>query len=401
MIQIIQLLLVILLGVFAGTITGLTPGLHINFVALAIFSFSALLLQFTTPIVLAAFIAAMAITHTFVDFLPSIFFGAPDSDTALAVLPGHSLLLEGRGYEAVRLTLIGSYAALLIGLILSPIFIYIIPKIYPFVKQYMAFILIFASAFLLIKEKRSKFWAFIVFGLSGVLGIAALNLTILNQPLFPLLTGLFGSSMLLFSISKNPKLPKQKISKIEINKKEVGRALWASTIASPLCGFLPGLGAAQAAVIGSEVVSRLNKKGFLVLLGAINTFVMIIGFISLYAISKARTGAAVFTGKILTSFGFQELLLLLAVMLLAGSVAVFFTILLSKLFCKYVLRINYRIMCVGILVFLFLATAFVFGWPGIIVLVTSTALGLVAINKGIRRMHLMACLLVPSILYFL
>jgi len=39
---------------------------------------------------------------------PSIFLGAPEADTALAVLPGHALLMEGRGEEAVRLSAIGS-----------------------------------------------------------------------------------------------------------------------------------------------------------------------------------------------------------------------------------------------------------------------------------------------------
>jgi putative membrane protein len=396
-----EVLYSVLIGLIAGTITGLIPGLHINLVALVMFSFSTMLLKITSPLVLAMFIVAMAITHTFIDFLPSIFFGAPADDTALAVLPGHSLLLEGKGYEAAKLTILGSYAALLLTLILSPLFIFLLPKIYPAIRENMATILIIASVFLITQERRSKFWAFIIFSLAGVIGIATLNLSILKQPLFPLLTGLFGSSMLAFSIRKRIKLPKQKISKVHISKKEVGKALWAGTIASPLCSFLPGLGAAQAAVLGTEVISRVNRKGFLVLLGAINTFVMGLSFISLYALSKPRTGASVFMGKLLGNFTLKELILLLCAMLIAGSVAVFLANLLSKFFCKYILRIDYRKICLAILVFLVAATIMISGVTGILVLVTATSLGIVAINKGVRRMHLMGSLLIPVILYFL
>ena len=102
-------------------------GIHINLVALLLFISSGFLLQFTTAEVLVVFIISMAITHIFLDFIPSIFLGAPEESTALSVLPGHSMLLEGKGYEAVRLTTFGSYAGLIIMIIITPPF-YFIPE---------------------------------------------------------------------------------------------------------------------------------------------------------------------------------------------------------------------------------------------------------------------------------
>ena len=32
---------------------------------------------------------------TFIDFIPSIFLGCPDTDTELSILPGHELLKKG------------------------------------------------------------------------------------------------------------------------------------------------------------------------------------------------------------------------------------------------------------------------------------------------------------------
>ena len=98
-----QILLAVLIGCGFGIITGLIPGIHVNLVSMMLISMSGYLLGFTQPIVLGVFIIALAVTHTFLDSIPSIFLGAPDADMALNVLPGHKMLLEGKGYEAVKL----------------------------------------------------------------------------------------------------------------------------------------------------------------------------------------------------------------------------------------------------------------------------------------------------------
>jgi len=38
---------------------------------------------------------------------------------------------------------------------------------------------------------------------------------------------------------------------------------------------------------------------------------------------------------------------------------------------------------------------------GLLIFITSTALGIFAISLGIKRMHLMGCLLIPTILFYL
>lgn len=397
----LQILIALLLGLVAGCVTGLIPGVHINLIALLLFTSSAFFLQYATPLVLIVFIISMAITHTFLDFIPSIFLGAPDDDTALSVLPGHKLLLKGQGYGAIKLTLIGSFFALFLILVMSPIFIFGLPKAYPFIKQYMAFILIAASGFLILKEKKSRSWALALFLLSGILGVATLNLAVIRQPLFPLLSGLFGVSLLTVSFLRNVKIPAQKITRIKIKPKESVKALGASVIAGPLVSFLPGLGPAQAAVIGSEIAGKLSRKGFLVLLGAINTLVMGLSFVALYVIQKPRTGAAVAVGKLLETFTINHLLLFLAVVLVAGCIAVFLTLGFAKLFALNIPRLNYRYLCLGVIALITALTIPLSGLLGLLVLFTATSIGLVATLKRVRRMHLMGCLLVPVILWFL
>lgn len=398
--MIFELLFVILLGIIAGSITGLMPGLHINLVGLALIIFSPFLLQFFSPLALAIFIVSMTITHTFTDFVPSIFLGAPDDDTALSVLPGHKLLLKGYGYAAVKITLTGLFLGLLVTLLITPGFILILPKIYPIIKNYMAFILISFSAFLILTEKN-KFWAFFLFMLSGVLGIASLNLAIIKQPLFPLLSGLFGISLLSLSCFKNVKIPKQKIKEIVISKKETFKAMIASIFSGTLCCFLPGLGASQAAVIGSSFFKKIKQETFLILLGAINIIVMAMSFVTLYSIERARTGSAVFVGKLLENFNGYYLFITLGVIFITGCISYFLTDIYAKFFARNITKVKYNYLCMFVILLVIIMCILVSGWLSLLILLTGTCLGILSTIKGVKKMFLMGCLMVPVIMYYI
>ena len=290
----IELLIAVFLGLVAGCVTGLIPGIHINLVSLLIVSFSVYLLDFISFPSLGVFIIAMAITHTFLDVLPAVFLGAPDADTALGVLPGHQLLLKGMGYEAIKLTVIGSLLSLIIASLLFPLFILIVPKAYSSLQPFIGIILIVIVVIMLLMEKGldKKFWAFFVFMAAGILGILTLTMPNLHQPLFPLLSGLFGVSMLVVSLFQKTEIPKQRITDtIEISKSENVRALGAGVFSGSFVSFFPGLGPAQAAILGSSLIGKIQNYTFLILIGSINTVNMLVSLVSLYTIDKARNGA--------------------------------------------------------------------------------------------------------------
>jgi len=395
------ILIAIFLGLIAGTITGLIPGIHINLVALILFASSAFFLQFTDYFTLAIFIVSMATTHTFLDFLPSIFLGAPDEDTALSVLPGHRMLLKGQGYGAIKLTVIGSFFGLLVAVALAPFFIVTLPYIYPFLTKIIAFLLIVIVIFLIFKEEKQKrFLSFFIFILTGILGYASLNFPMIKQPLFPLFTGLFGASLLTISIIKNVKLPKQKIKSLKIKKKDIIQALGLGIISSSIVSFLPGIGSSQAAVISSGL-KKIQERTFLILLGAINTMVMLLSFIALFSVGKPRTGIAVFLGRFLGIFSEQQLWFFLVTALVAGSISVFITLLFAKTFAKGIIKINYKKICFIILIFLIILTPILSGWLSLIILITAIAIGITTSLFGIRKIHMMGCLILPVIIWHL
>tara|TARA_Y100000034_G_scaffold69127_1_gene83493 strand:- start:3496 stop:4731 length:1236 start_codon:yes stop_codon:yes gene_type:complete len=410
--MLIEIILFLVLGIFAGTITGLIPGIHINLIGAILVSLSVSLFYSVNSIYIVVFIVAMAITHTFVDFIPSVFLGCPDTDTELSILPGHELLKQGKGYEAILLTCYGSLAAIFILVLIFLPSVFIISKTYNFIEFLIPFLLILISSLLIFSEKN-KFSALLVFLLAGFLGLSVLNMTENSDKLLlPLLTGLFGSSSLLISIKNKFEIPKQKITKV---KTKILRPLMGAVIASPLCSFLPGLGSGQAAIIGNSISNsklkifsvsdknqtQTDKKEFLVLLGATNTLVMGFSFITLYIISKTRTGAAVAVQQISGSLSLNLLIFILGIILISGIISFFLAIFLAKFFSQRMEKINYAHISLVTLLLLVIVVILFSGFIGLAVLIASTFTGIYSISLGVRRTNMMGCLMIPTIILYL
>ena len=338
----------------------------------------------------------MAITHTFLDFIPSIFLGCPDTDTELSVLPGHELLKKGEGYQAILLTAYGSIAAVFILILIAFPSIILISKTYPLIQNLIPYILILISITLILLEKK-KLLALFVFLLTGTLGFLILNNPSIQEPLLPMLTGLFGSSTLLMSIKSKTKIPSQIIQKPKV---KFFKPLIGSLIASPLCSFLPGLGAGQAAIIGNTI-SKSDREQFLFLLGATNTLVMGFSFISLYVIYKTRTGAAVAVQEIIKTLSWKLLILILIVILISGIISYFITLFLARIFSEKINNVNYTVLSSITLIILTIIIFLVSGIIGILVFAITTLTGIYCISLKVKRTNMMGCLLIPVILFYL
>lgn len=396
-----EILLVILLGVLAGTFTGLTPGVHINLVALLLFSFSPILLLYTNVLVLGCFIVSMAVTHTFLDFLPSIFLGAPEADTALGVLPGHKMLLEGKALDAVKLTVIGSLGSLILSILFIPFMFILVEKVYPYLKIHIGIILVMIVLYMLVKDSNRK-WNIFIFFLSGIFGFLVLNMPTLKDPLFPMLSGLFGISTLIVSLQQNAKIPpQQKKESVFVSKKESAIAIFASTITGAVAAFFPGLGSAQGAVLASQFLRKMSNHGFLILVGGINTVNFVLSLVTLVALQKARNGAVVVILKMMEQVMMLHLLVFVGAVLIAGGVATFLTLSLAKIFAKAVEKVNYKAMVICIIIFITALVVLFTGYLGFLVLLVSTAIGLIPAIKNTPRNHAMGCLLLPVIVWLL
>jgi len=397
----LEILVAILIGIAAGIITGLTPGIHINLISVMLLSISPALLQITSPISLALFIIAMSVTHTFLDAIPSIFLGAPEAATALGVLPGHRYLLKGYGLMAVKLTLIGSFGAVILSIILFPIFLPIVKYGYPLIKNYVGYLLIATAVFMILRD-RKKLWAIFVFLLSGTLGLIVLNIPNFGNPLFPMLSGMFGISTLLISLNESQSLPEQKQEqRIKLKIGTTLKALFSGQFSGFITAVLPGLGAATAAVISMQITRKLGDNGFMVLMGSIGTVNFILSMATLYILNKARNGSIIAVQKLVETVNIGTICIYLCATLIAGCISVFLVLKIGRLFSEFITKVNYQKLIISIIAFITILVGLMTGFLGLLILLISTAVGIIPAITKITRTHGMGCLLLPVILYFI
>ncbi len=390
-----------LAGVGLGVVTGLIPGLHVNNLTPFFVTFAAG--SSFVSLNLGALVVAMAITHTFLSYIPSTFLGAPDEGTALSVLPAHRLLMEGRGYHAIRLTALGSLGGLMLGAAMLLPFLLVITPAYEFARPQMHWLLIFVIGAMIALE-RSKAgiaWAIVIFLMSGMLGLLALDTNFIrgDAALMPLLSGLFGASVLLPSIARGGALPEQHIDDESIELRSNVRALCAGTAAGALTGVIPGIGPSQGTVMAQLATRSSGTEKFLVAVSGVDTSKALFSFVALYAIGRARSGAAVAVGEIM-EVGATELVFLVGVALLAGGIATLLHLRLGRLAARHMNRLPYRAMCAAVLVLIIGLTVYYSGLVGLPIFATATVIGLLPAVMNVKRTHCMGVIMLPCILYF-
>jgi len=398
-----QLITAAILGILSGIFTGLIPGIHINLISVLIVTLSGSLMASSfeiQPICFGVFIIAMAVTHTFLDSIPGIYLGAPDESHILTALPGHRMLLQGKGHEAVMLTVIGSLGCALVGLIFFPLTLRLVEKVYPLIKNYIGYMLIIVITYMILKENKvKKLKAFTLFVMSGLLGLTVFRIHTLNQPLFPLLSGLFGLSILLLSLLDNSTIPKQTNSILNIDISTLAKSTLVGVFVASLAGFFPGFGSSQAAIIGKEIAGKIKEYGFLIMVGGINTVNMLTSIATVYVIDKARNGAIVAINKIIGEINLNTMLIFLIITLISAAIATILAMKISRLFSRLIAKINYRLV-VSIVIFTIICITIYFDKAiGLLILITSTGVGVTATKLGIAKHHLMGCLILPVIFY--
>ena len=397
----LDIILLALAGIGIGVVTGLTSGLHVNTVA--IIGLSLFPVLGFEPLQFGVVMVAMTITHSFLDFIPSIFLGAPEESTALSVLPTHKLFLEGKALEAVYLTAIGSLLGLVFALLLLVPALFIIPIAYFGLRDFIAYVLIVIVAVLILREKKfiKIISALLIFLMSGYPGILIFDQKVLSatQVLFPVFVGLFGLSNIIASINAGTlAVPQNPFIKVEINKKFIG-AGFLGAICGAIVGVLPAISPSQIGILTYELLGS-NARNFLVSISAINTSDAVYSLTAIFTIGNARSGVAVMIDKVL-KIDFNILLVLVGVMAFTAFFATFLHIKAGRLFSKYVGKINYKKLCTASVIFI-LALVYVFtGVFGVLLTLLSTTIGLLPILTGVSRTQVMGVLIIPTVLYFL
>jgi putative membrane protein len=394
----LEVLAYALAGVVLGTVTGLIPGLHVNNLTPILIALTA-----AASTGMVALIVAMSITNVFTSYIPATFLAAPEEGTELSVLPAHRLLLEGRGYQAIRFSAIGCLSGVMVAAALSLPFTAIIAPAYELIRPQMHWLLIAIAAIMILLERSLEkiIWAVVVFLLSGFLGLLSLgtNLMPADAALLPLLSGLFGASVLLPSIAHCSTIPEQHLDEEPVDIRACIRPICAGTAAGAFTGIVPSIGPSQGTVLAQLITRSRGTEEFLISVSSVNISKAIFSFIAIFAIGRARSGAAVAVGKIMDASSVNPPLII-GVALFAGGIAAILQLSLGRLAAKHMDRFPYRWLCLAVLAFMVIFTLYCSGLAGIIVLATATALGILPAAANIKRTHAMGVLMFPCILFF-
>jgi putative membrane protein len=411
--KILDLLIACFLGIFCGCITGLVPGIHVNTAGAIVFTLQGFLLSFLSPEFLCVSLVAMSITHAMIEFVPSIFLGVPDEGTALSILPGHKMVLEGRGKEAIRIVAVGGYGAILVTILLLPLFALILPSVQSIIKPYTWIILILTSIYLIVKlsrEKKALFYSASVFILSGILGWTIFQTPLSsNVSLMCLFTGLFGVSTILFSLNQNSIIPHQsKFHELNLDKNMLKGILSGGTTGA-IIGFLPGFGPAQGGILAQEISGaggEDNKKNFLTAISGLNTADTLFSLYCIYLIGNPRSGIAVYMSHIIENLTINHILIFTFTSLIAVSISLILCLKLGDIFSKFMANVDYKklsIIAIALMIGILYIFIFAYNEPILymtLALISSTALGLVPHYVGVSKSHLMGVLIVPAIIIY-
>ncbi len=310
-------------GVFLGCLTGLIPGFHVNNVALIALSLSPIAVGIGIPLdAVAGIIVACGTVHTFLNYIPSALVGAPDDNMALALLPGHRMLISGQAAQGVAYSARGSQMGMLMSIPLLVVARLLFGDnpglgLYEASRDQLPWLLLFISAFLILTETTRLPWpewsqkvtqklnfplkkrvefniplgkfsfrrrydsidlrlgassrmagilvATSYFLLTGFYGWAVFELPARSPVgipsaslLFPSLAGLFGIANLIDIYVTTSEIPPQEDNWEMPPVKPLAVPTFLSAVVSSVMAILPGMTAAQATVV---VMSARNLWG--------------------------------------------------------------------------------------------------------------------------------------------
>ncbi len=408
-----------LIGAAMGTFSGMVPGIHVNTLATMMLAaygpMECVLEPFIptgyVPIAVCCCIVSAAIVHSSVDYVPSVFTGAPDPDDVVSMLPGHRLLNDGRGMVAVRSAAIGSCVGSCVSIVLAiPLQFLLMNGLGDYLDSITAFVLCAVVMILVMNEKGIKrmFMSIIILLISGCLGLACMDLDIPcngimdnGTLLFPMLSGLFGMPAMLESLKKSEVVEQYDDDEFPVSPIPGIKGV----LMGSLTGWFPGITSTTGSIIGTMFSSVKRAEDFISMTASIGSASAIMMLTTLSVSGKGRSGAMMVVEDILGDdvIGIlnERFLILLTTAAIATFIAYRVTIRCGMVMCDVVSRFDISKVNRLCLILIIVLVASFTGPYGIFILIVSTMIGFIPIRFDIGRVYLTGCLLIPTILTFL
>jgi putative membrane protein len=316
----------------------------------------------------------------------------PEPESTLAALPGQKLALEGRGLQAFDYTVYGGIYSMITALVLSyPIYL-VMDSVYSFFQPFMEYCLLFIVFFIVFKSDK-WFNSLTVTVLSGILGILSFSSPVNQQyVLTPIFAGLFAFPSVYNALNEGAEIPDQQGLPL------TGKIYWSGGLTGFLASLpitvFPGLSNSISTTFLMPLVDK--KESFLSATGAVNTSDIFLSFLALMAMERARSGASV---ALQTTGNSDMVLFVLGTSILSAAISAPLSLFTVRAFLGSKLMDSQRVLSYGVMLILFLSVVYLTGLFGVLIFLTSSAIGFLA-SMTDERHSCMAVLLFPAVKFF-
>jgi putative membrane protein len=427
--EIVMLICGAIVGSVIASILACMPGLHVyNILGPLIF----LIAQYEIslhPYFIIAVTAGMIAGFCFISPIPSVILAAPDESAFFTVLPGQKYLMAGRGYEAVLFMVTGSAFATA-GLLIFFFFFakYLLP-LKQVLQPHYHWILWCVIAFMLMSEwptegrpgqgrwdkfvsaNRRLLAGLLTFVLSGLIGFVVMygktsRPELAFQGLMPVFTGLFTLPWLLVNIIFYVEMPPQKIFETKsagylhlpaMSIKSILYGIFAGLFGGGFSAFFPAITGGVGGLLAGHATALRDDVAFLVSQGASRTVYYIGGFFLLFVpdLYMARGGASHLLKTLYIPQGATDLYVVMTATAIASVISLVMFEMLVRGIVRIVVIYGLRFISIVALVIILFFVLFFSGWDGIIFCIVSSAVGLIPVFWGARRMNCLGVILLP------
>ena len=413
-----------LIGVAVAAVFSLIPGLHIyNVIAFTmLLAFAAIdLFKSMDPLLTTCFIMGMVVGFAVLFTVSSQFFQPCDDSFRSMMLPHERFLYEGRGFEAVMLSGLGSLVALLLIVGVFPFVTGAIGLLRELIRPHVYWILGLVSVFVLISEwpkdhgvgqtvgqRLKDGWVQLGMGLfvfiaAAILGMFVFYNTIIPvqsafQSLMPVFIGLFALSSQIMTVVSKAKIPPQYISaSVDAATHDVARGALSGLVAGMFASLTPGLTPGPAQLMSGHATSSSGDKQFIIGGGAARVLYYIGALVLFFMpdVYMRRGGAAINISLFFVPETLEQYYLISGVIALAGAVSMALLPFYARMCGAITQKVDFRHISLGSIVLLTVMVWGVTGWRGVVLMLVATALGLEPNFWHTRRIPLLAVLMIP------
>ncbi|MBS3070038.1 tripartite tricarboxylate transporter permease [Candidatus Micrarchaeota archaeon] len=372
---------------FAGFVlgfSGLIAFVHTNF-----------LLQFSSQFLpaqgfsKAIFASSLSFSKIVFELVPSIFFFVPSASYGVSVLPAQKLFSQGKGTVALKTTLACFFCSMIFSFALLPFVLLFLPHLHSFLAPGVGWALLLVTCACLLSKKRRAESVF-AFMLSGALGWVLLSRPVVQEPLFPLLSGLFGIPAILLSSQVHARQEEGGIAPLDL------KIVFISCILGAFSSLLPAMSPAFLVSLLLLVLEPFGPMLFVQSVAAVLVSKTFFDFAGLVLIGKARSGAAAFASAELSSPAG------LVPVLVAGAASLFLAICVMLLLQRKLreFRFHGRKFSFAVLCLVALGAFYLDGGMGVLVLAVSASVGLCVSLLGVDKTTALGALILPSLFFF-